>query len=98
MNTFLTLLKLQLYLKLSALKPSHWLPKNPASFKEWKPLLTGVLVFLLFASVISTVVFMASGILWAFEQMNVPELLMATVVMLMMAGIVTALRSSAALF
>ena len=85
MNTFLTLLKLQLYLKLSALKPSHWLPKNPASFKDWKPLLTGGFVFLLLASVISTVVFMASGILWAFEQMNVPELLMATVVMLMMA-------------
>ncbi len=85
MSTFLTLLKLQIYLKLSALKPSHWLPKNPASFKEWKPLLTGVLVLILLFSVIGTIVFMAGGILWAFEQMHMPELLLSTVVMLMMA-------------
>ncbi len=85
MSAFFTLLKLQLYLKLSALKPSHWLPKNPASFKDWKPLLTGLLIFLLIASAVGMVVFLAGGILWVFTQMNIPELLLSAVIMLMMA-------------
>ena len=85
MSSFLVLLRMQLYLRLSALKPSHWLPKHPAVFREWKPLLMGLLFLILIVSVVGTVLLMANGILSAFIQMNIPDLLLSTVIMICMA-------------
>ncbi len=85
MSAFLVLLRMQLHLRLSALKPSHWLPKNPSSIREWKPLLIGLLFLILAAFVVGSVVFMADGILYAFIAMNMPDLLLSTVIMLCMA-------------
>jgi ABC-2 type transport system permease protein len=85
MSSFLVLLRMQLYLRLSALKPSHWVPKHPADFKEWKPLLMGLLFLVIIASVESTVLLMANGILSGFMQMKIPDLLLSTVIMICMA-------------
>jgi ABC-2 type transport system permease protein len=85
MSSFLVLLRMQLYLRLSALKPSHWLPKHPSDLKEWKPLLMGLLFLVLIASVEGTVLLMANGILSGFMQMNTPDLLLSTVIMICMA-------------
>jgi ABC-2 type transport system permease protein len=85
MSSFLVLLRMQLYLRLSELKPSHWLPKYPGDLKEWKPLLTGLLFLVIIASVESTVLLMANGLLSGFMQMNIPDLMLSTVIMICMA-------------
>ncbi len=85
MSSFLVLLRMQLYLRLSALKPSHWLPKHPGDMREWKPLLMGLLFLVIIASVESTILLMANGLLSGFMQMNIPDLLLSTVIMICMA-------------
>ncbi len=85
MSSFLVLLRMQLYLRLSALKPSHWLPKHPASPREWKPIMMGFIFLFLIVSVVGTVLLMANGILSGLLLMKVPDLLLSMVVLICMA-------------
>ncbi len=84
MKAYFVLLKMQLYLKLSALKPSNWIPKKAGSLKEWKPLLMGLIYLLVAGSMVGTVIFLSNGLLWAFYQLKAPELLLSSVVMISM--------------
>jgi len=85
MSSFLVLLRIHLYLRLSALKPSNWLPKSHNGVREWKPLMMGLIFLILIASVVGTVLLMADGILSGFIQMNIQDLLLSFVIMICMA-------------
>lgn len=84
MSAFWTLLKLQLYLRLSALKPANWVPKHPGSAKEWKPLLMGALILFVIVSMMASILLIANGILWGLVQLGTPELLLSMVIMMCM--------------
>ncbi len=84
MSAFWTLLKLQLYLRLSALKPANWLPKRSASAKEWRPLLMGFLFLFVIASILVWVLVIANAILRGLVQIGTPELLLSMVILLCM--------------
>ncbi len=85
MSSFLVLLRMQLYLRLSALKPNQWLPGRSKESRNWKPLLTGLIFLVLIASMLSMVLLLADGILSGLMQMKIPDLLLSMVVMICMA-------------
>lgn len=88
MKAFVTLTRLQLYLRLSALKPSHWLPKRINSLREWRPLLMGLVFVAVMGSMMGTVIFLADQMLTVFIQIQIPELLLSMVILLCMAATV----------
>ncbi len=85
MSSFLVLLRMQLYLRLSAVKPSHWLPGRSKESRDWKPLLTGLIFLVLIASMVIMVLLLANGILSGLIQMKIPDLLLSMVIMVCMA-------------
>ncbi len=85
MSSFLVLLRMQLYLRLSALKPSQWLPGHSKNARDWKPLVTGLIFLVLIVSMVSTVLLLANSILSGLIQMKIPDMLLSMVILICMA-------------
>ena len=85
MSSFLVLLRMQLYLRLSAAKPSNWLPGRSKDSRDWKPLLTGLIFLVLIASMVSMVLLLADSLLSGLIQMKIPDLLLSMVILICMA-------------
>ncbi len=84
MSAFLTLLKLQCKLRIAVLKPQHWLPSKWNAWKEWRPLLMGLVYLALIGISVGTIIFMENGILIAFSSLAMPEMLLSLTMMLCM--------------